>query len=61
MCILQSSESEVVFLFILQQVNRYSKDFEQCAVKCVDGHLGVLPTVLKKMKEVLAQGKYQHN
>jgi len=42
-------------------VNRYSKDFEQCAVKCVDGHLGLLPTVLKKMKEVLAQGKYQHN
>ena len=50
MCILQSCHSEVVFLIILQQVNGYSKDIEQCAAKCVDGHLGLLPTVLKKMK-----------
>ncbi|KDR11476.1 protein FAM136A-like [Zootermopsis nevadensis] len=43
------------------EVSRYSQDFEKCAVKCVDGHLGLVPTVLKKMKEVLAHGRYQQH
>ncbi|KAJ9579627.1 hypothetical protein L9F63_004706 [Diploptera punctata] len=41
------------------EVNRYSLDFERCAVKCVDSHIALLPTIMKKMKEVLGQGKFQ--
>jgi hypothetical protein len=51
----------MIFYVFLLQVSRYSQDFEKCAVKCVDGHLGVVPTVLKKMKEVLAHGRYQQH
>lgn len=30
--------------------------FENCAVKCVDSHIQLLPSVLKAMKTVLAKG-----
>ncbi|KAL1130698.1 hypothetical protein AAG570_011939 [Ranatra chinensis] len=42
------------------EVKRYNADFENCAVKCVDRHVELLPTMLARMKEVLGKN-YQKN
>ncbi|GLV39751.1 uncharacterized protein CBL_08183 [Carabus blaptoides fortunei] len=39
-----------------RDAQKYSDMFEKCAVKCVDKHIELLPTVLKAMKTVLAKG-----
>ncbi|XP_017776548.1 PREDICTED: protein FAM136A-like [Nicrophorus vespilloides] len=39
------------------EVNRYSLMFENCAVKCVDKHVELIPSVMKAMKTVLAKHK----
>ncbi|XP_069703625.1 protein FAM136A isoform X5 [Periplaneta americana] len=41
------------------EMSQHTLAFERCAAKCVDSHLGLIPTIMKKMSEVLSQGKYQ--
>lgn len=43
--------------FFIFQIDRATIDFEKCAVKCVDKHMGLIPSMLKTMKSVLASGK----
>lgn len=38
------------------QMRMYTKEFEGCAVKCVDKHLALMPSMLKKMNDELAKG-----
>uniref|UniRef100_A0A0K8TK07 Protein FAM136A n=1 Tax=Lygus hesperus TaxID=30085 RepID=A0A0K8TK07_LYGHE len=33
---------------------KHQNDFESCASKCVDKHVALLPTMMKRMKELLA-------
>ncbi|XP_067004434.1 protein FAM136A [Anabrus simplex] len=40
------------------EVSRYTSDFERCAVKCVDNHIGLLPTVMKKIEQVLSKQRH---
>nr|CAD7264870.1 unnamed protein product [Timema shepardi]CAD7440260.1 unnamed protein product [Timema bartmani] len=41
------------------EVMRYTQMFEKCTVKCVDTHIDLIPNLLARMKQVLAQGKQQ--
>uniref|UniRef100_A0A1B0C3T0 Protein FAM136A n=1 Tax=Glossina palpalis gambiensis TaxID=67801 RepID=A0A1B0C3T0_9MUSC len=38
------------------EVAKHTDQFERCAVKCVDKHVGLLSTMMKTMKSVLAKG-----
>ncbi|XP_063544492.1 protein FAM136A [Cydia strobilella] len=40
-----------------ETIDKCTIDFEKCAVKCVDKHMGIIPSMLKTMKSVLASGK----
>ncbi|GFR04544.1 protein FAM136A [Trichonephila clavipes] len=35
------------------QVSSFKKDFESCVVKCADAHIDLIPSMTKRMKEVL--------
>lgn len=61
---------EVDFIFICKQkqlftnknnfgpqIDKCTIEFEKCAVKCVDKHIGLIPGMMKSMKKVLASGK----
>lgn len=37
-------------------VAKYTDQFERCAIQCVDKHVGLLPTMMKTIKTVLAKG-----
>ncbi|KRT81364.1 hypothetical protein AMK59_6220, partial [Oryctes borbonicus] len=37
------------------EINKYTLMFENCAIKCVDKHLELIPTVMKAMKTVLTK------
>ncbi|KAK4885722.1 hypothetical protein RN001_001993 [Aquatica leii] len=37
------------------EVNKYSLMFENCAIKCVDNHITLIPSIMKSMKAVLAK------
>lgn len=43
------------------QVRMYTKEFEACAVKCVDKHVALVPSMLKKMNEQLSKPNLQAN
>lgn len=36
-----------------EQIGAFKKDFEQCVVKCADTHIDLIPSMLKRIKEVL--------
>ncbi|KAF8774737.1 protein FAM136A-like [Argiope bruennichi] len=40
------------------EVSAFKKDFESCVVKCADTHIALIPSMLKRIKEVL-QSKSQ--
>ncbi|GBP88470.1 Protein FAM136A [Eumeta japonica] len=40
-----------------ETVDKCMLDFEKCAIKCVDKHVGLIPSMMKTMKSVLASGK----
>ncbi|XP_065367946.1 protein FAM136A-like [Calliphora vicina] len=37
-------------------IAKFTDQFERCAIKCVDKHVGLIPTMMKTMKSVLAKG-----
>lgn len=37
-------------------VAKFGDQFDRCAIKCVDKHVGLIPTMMKTMKAVLAKG-----
>ncbi|CAH1642907.1 unnamed protein product [Spodoptera littoralis] len=39
------------------QIDKCTIEFEKCAVKCVDKHIAIIPSMMKTMKAVLASGK----
>ncbi|KAL7023562.1 hypothetical protein ACKWTF_012679 [Chironomus riparius] len=39
------------------QIAKHSRDFERCAIKCVDSSLSTLPGLFKTMKSVLSKGE----
>ncbi|KAF9805607.1 hypothetical protein SFRURICE_020992 [Spodoptera frugiperda] len=39
------------------QVDKCTIEFEKCAIKCVDKHIAIIPSMMKTMKSVLASGK----
>ncbi|XP_064603641.1 protein FAM136A-like isoform X2 [Liolophura sinensis] len=39
------------------EVSKYKGEMETCVLKCVDSHIDLLPSLLKRMKEVLSKGK----
>lgn len=39
------------------QLGTFKKDFEQCVVKCADTHIDLIPSMLKRIKAVLASQK----
>jgi hypothetical protein len=39
-----------------EQIAKYTAQFERCAVKCVDTHVDILPSLFKTMKSVLSKG-----
>nr|XP_032525110.1 protein FAM136A-like [Danaus plexippus plexippus] len=43
--------------FYMFQIDKATIQFENCAVKCVDKHIGLIPGMMKAMKKVLASGK----
>jgi len=40
------------------EVDRYSEEFEKCAIKCVDTYCDLLPALEKTMKKVLNKKEY---
>nr|XP_026488738.1 protein FAM136A-like [Vanessa tameamea] len=40
-----------------ETIDKCTIEFEKCAVKCVDKHIGLIPGMMKSMKKVLASGK----
>ncbi|XP_068622072.1 protein FAM136A isoform X1 [Battus philenor] len=40
-----------------ETIDKCTIDFEKCAVKCVDKHMSLIPSMMKTMKSVLASGK----
>ncbi|XP_022817070.1 protein FAM136A [Spodoptera litura] len=40
-----------------ETIDKCTIEFEKCAVKCVDKHIAIIPSMLKTMKAVLASGK----
>ena len=36
-------------------IAKYRKEFEVCAVKCVDKHIALLPDMEKKIKDILKE------
>ncbi|KAF4519105.1 hypothetical protein B566_EDAN010527 [Ephemera danica] len=40
------------------EVSKYTKEFEGCAVKCVDKHIEILPNFFANMKKTLAKGNF---
>lgn len=38
------------------EVAKYTDQFERCAIQCVDKHVGLIPTMMKTIKSVLAKG-----
>ncbi|KAF5299573.1 hypothetical protein FQR65_LT09378 [Abscondita terminalis] len=43
------------------EVNKYSLMFENCAIKCVDTHIDLIPTLMKSMKTVLSKQQNSTN
>lgn len=41
------------------EVKKYNLEFENCAIKCVDKHVEVLPSMMKRMKDVLSKKQQQ--
>lgn len=39
-----------------EEIARYTGQFERCAIKCVDKQIGLVPQMLKSMKQVLSKG-----
>lgn len=39
-----------------EQISKYTDQFERCAIQCVDKHVGLIPSLMKTMKAVLAKG-----
>lgn len=39
-----------------EQIAKYTDQFERCAIQCVDKHVGLIPSLMKTMKTVLAKG-----
>lgn len=37
-----------------QQIKSYETDFEDCIEKCIDSNIALIPFIMKKMKDVLA-------
>ncbi|XP_011190659.1 protein FAM136A-like [Zeugodacus cucurbitae] len=37
-------------------IAKYTDQFERCAIQCVDKHVGLIPTMMKTIKSVLAKG-----
>lgn len=38
------------------EIAKFTAQFERCAVKCVDKHVGLIPSMLKTIKSVLSKG-----
>lgn len=38
------------------EVDKYTGQFERCAVKCIDKHIDLIPNLLKTVKSVLSKG-----
>ncbi|KAL5285622.1 FAM136A family protein [Megaselia abdita] len=38
------------------EIAKYTTQFERCAVSCVDKHVGLIPSLMKTIREVLAKG-----
>lgn len=38
------------------EINKFTNQFERCAIKCVDKHVDLIPTLFKTMKSVLSKG-----
>lgn len=38
------------------EIDKYTGQFERCAVKCVDKHIDLIPNMLKTIKAVLKKG-----
>ena len=39
-------------------VDKFRNKYEDCIVKCADSHVKLLPTMLKRMKEIMSSGNY---
>ncbi|XP_015790437.1 protein FAM136A [Tetranychus urticae] len=39
-------------------VDKFRNKYEDCIVKCADSHVKLLPTMLKRMKEMMGKGNY---
>ncbi|XP_026316260.1 protein FAM136A-like [Hyposmocoma kahamanoa] len=40
-----------------ETIDKATIQFENCAIKCVDKHIALIPSLMKTMKSVLASGK----
>ncbi|XP_072763477.1 protein FAM136A-like [Anoplolepis gracilipes] len=40
------------------EVDRYSEEFEKCAIKCVDSYCELLPSLEKTMKKILSKNEF---
>lgn len=38
------------------EIDKYTGQFERCAVKCIDKHVDLIPNLLKTVKSVLSKG-----
>lgn len=38
------------------EIDKYTGQFERCAVKCIDKHVDLIPNMLKSIKSVLSKG-----
>lgn len=38
------------------EIDKYTGQFERCAVKCIDKHVDLIPNLLKSIKTVLGRG-----
>lgn len=38
------------------EIDKYTGQFERCAVKCIDKHVDLIPNLLKTIKSVLSKG-----
>lgn len=43
------------------EIDKYTLMFENCAVKCVDTHIGLIPSIMKAMKTVLSKQSQANN
>ncbi|GLH00112.1 hypothetical protein R5R35_014439 [Gryllus longicercus] len=43
------------------EVAKYTKEFETCATQCVNTHIGLVPGLLKKMRQALSDPKFNQD